>query len=242
MNALKLQRRLDALNISPLPLETGPLVLKTKNTDSLSIWRPKGVLVSTIREHNSGSVKVCVSEDQEFFATGASDGLRVFQTQGLTDRVVVRSDSSHRTENAIVDLTCLTNSHTVACAASNVIDLVRVDEGFRKKCIDRVHIDQNDSVTSLFHNITYSRSMLGYTTQNVGVEGFDLRSRESPYTLPVPPEFGWSTSSYVDHLFASLIAQPISNTIDLQHNRSPTQQSPHTQVLQGRNLRRRRNI
>ena len=87
-------------------------------------------------------------------------------------------------------------THHCSLCGSNVIDLVRVDEGFRKKCIDRVHIDQNDSVTSLFHRITYSRSVLGFSTQNVGLKGFDLRSRDTPYTLPVPPEFGWTTCSY----------------------------------------------
>jgi len=199
LSSNRLERRLHALQVPPLPLNTGRCQ-NSLNQDSLSIWRPKAVLVATIREHGRGAVsKIKVSQDELFFASGGTDGtVKIWRTHDLCDRIVLRSDATHRLEGPIQDLTILKDSHTVSCSARNVVELVRVDEGFRKKAIHRFQVEKNDCVTSMFHNITYSRSVLGYTTQNIGVSSFDVRSRDSPFTLRIPPEFGWTTASYVN--------------------------------------------
>lgn len=82
-------------------------------------WRPKGVLMATLHEHDQAVNKICVAQDQLFFATGSSDGtVRLWLTPGLERTTFPRSALTYASQGgAITDLCMIDNTHSIASAS-----------------------------------------------------------------------------------------------------------------------------
>eukprot|EP01038_Epipyxis_sp_PR26KG_P008875 gene8875-11972_t len=142
-----LTKRINALNIPPLPVDLGVLVQPdgrkyscyneyldvsaSFDSQNRSIWRPKeNVLLATLREHSGSVNRIAVAPDQTYFTSASSDKtVKIWQTRNL-ERVAfprsVATYSNHR--GAIIDMTPLENSHSMATASDDgSLHIWRVD-------------------------------------------------------------------------------------------------------------------
>lgn len=235
--------KLNALKVPPLPpklsentiygskLPISPQIASNSSNDtSGSFKRRIDTVVATSRTaskfgHTGPVVRLVVSNDQRFFATGSHDGTcRVWELEkaekcnGVLESSVTYS--GHLTQNSpsnvrINDLVVLEGSHSVCSAASDgSIHTWRVEMTSPSKqsapandgrkssravgstVIRQMNPDEGE-ILALNHFNTSSASVLTYATQKGYVHSWDLRSASEPFLLQIPNDTGYITSCTV---------------------------------------------
>lgn len=232
--------KLNALQVPPLPPRlakekpTSPNKATpqargmTKDSSSGPEWKLKiDTMVSTSRctaehGHVAPVVRLVVSQDQHFFATGSHDGrCRVWELEKAerSNGVMESSHtySGHQEENKgscrVNDLAIVEGGHSIVSGASNgSVHVWRVDmvssmkqsptSQYETREVSRVvgasEIRQvapdEGEILAVNHFNTSSASILSYATQKGNVHSWDLRSAREPFALRIPNETGYITS------------------------------------------------
>ena len=234
--------KLNALQVPPLP----PRLAKEKantatprptpqargmtrdQTPSGPEWKLKiDTMVATSKctvehGHVAPIVRLVVSQDQHFFATGSHDGkCRVWELE-KAERSNGVMESSH-TYNGhqesgkgscrVNDLAMVEGGHSIVSGSSNGsvhvwrVDLVssmkqspasqyetrEVSRVVGASEVRQVNPDEGE-ILAVNHFNTASASILAYATQKGNVHSWDMRSAREPFTLKLPNETGYITS------------------------------------------------
>ncbi|KAJ1558920.1 Serine/threonine-protein kinase [Nowakowskiella sp. JEL0078] len=157
------------------------------NTD-LRHWRPQGLLVAQLSEHNGAVNKIRVAPDHTFFASCSDDGtVKIWDSRRIERNATNRSRLSYSTQGGkIMSITFCENTRSIASASQNgTIHIGRVDyisssnsapkyNGY--ETMRTLSLENGDYPILLEHFDYDSQSVLLYSTFHGKMCGFDLRT------------------------------------------------------------------
>ncbi len=187
------------------------ITLLTTLGASESSWRPRGVLIAHLQEHQRAVNDVAVSADSIFFASASDDGtVKIWDCRRLERDVSFRSRLTYplQTDGRALHVTMLGNGHHVGAASSNgTIHVCAVDyvarlggsaeryAGISNTCkLDT----QEGSILSLQNFSNDGPPQLLYSTQRNGIHLWDLRTQADVWTLRVKPAQGFISTTVLD--------------------------------------------
>ncbi|CAK9272337.1 unnamed protein product [Sphagnum jensenii] len=187
------------------------ITLLTTLGASESSWRPRGVLIAHLQEHQRAVNDVAVSADSIFFASASDDGtVKIWDCRRLERDVSFRSRLTYplQTDGRALHVTMLGNDHHVGVASSNgTIHVCAVDyvarlggsaeryAGISNTCkLDT----QEGSILSLQNFSNDGPPQLLYSTQRNGIHLWDLRTQADVWTLRVKPAQGFISTTVLD--------------------------------------------
>jgi phosphoinositide-3-kinase regulatory subunit 4 len=187
------------------------ITLLTTLGASESSWRPRGVLIAHLQEHQRAVNDVAVSADSIFFASASDDGtVKIWDCRRLERDVSFRSRLTYplQTDGRALHVTILGNGHHVGAASSNgTIHVCAVDyvarlggsaeryAGISNTCkLDT----QEGSILSLQNFSNDGPPQLLYSTQRNGIHLWDLRTQADVWTLRVKPAQGFISTTVLD--------------------------------------------
>ncbi|CAK9875311.1 unnamed protein product [Sphagnum jensenii] len=187
------------------------ITLLTTLGASESSWRPRGVLIAHLQEHQCAVNDVAVSADSIFFASASDDGtVKIWDCRRLERDVSFRSRLTYplQTDGRALHVTMLGNDHHVGAASSNgTIHVCAVDyvarlggsaeryAGISNTCkLDT----QEGSILSLQNFSNDGPPQLLYSTQRNGIHLWDLRTQADVWTLRVKPAQGFISTTVLD--------------------------------------------
>ncbi|KAI8799791.1 hypothetical protein BJ742DRAFT_686782 [Cladochytrium replicatum] len=176
----------------------------------LKSWRPEGVLVANLTEHQKAVNRVRVAPDHNFFATCSDDGtVKVWDSHRLEKNVSNRARLSYKAQGGkILSFTFCESTHSIASVSDNgTIHINRVEyipsashapkyEGYIP--VRMVTVDEGDYPVMVEHFDTETESMLVYATLGGRLCGLDLRTMKSAWSLDIPPNYGVPTALLID--------------------------------------------
>lgn len=237
--------KLNALEVPPLPpklsgegetrrtpaIPTQRAIAK-EPTSKTSEWKARiDTVVASSRPssdlgHTAPIVRLVVSHDQRFFATGSHDGTcRVWEmdnakkSNGILESSITYS--GHMTDDLaqsprINDLAMLEGTHSICSGASDgSVHVWRVDmvsstkpssvASGEARTLSRVAgsseirkmNSQEGEILAINHYNSSSASIFTFATQKGFVHSWDLRSASEPFTLKTPQDTGYITSCAV---------------------------------------------
>ncbi|KAL6072824.1 Serine/threonine-protein kinase, variant 2 [Balamuthia mandrillaris] len=165
-------------------------------------WRPRGVLVAHLHEHQGAVNQLRVSRDNLFFASCSDDGtVKIWDSQRLEKNVTIRSRLTYSAQGGkVTSIAICENTHTVASGSDNgSIHLFNVEYTTKKegsvhrytgmstiKCFDGI----DGSVVQLEHYNDSNQSLLVYGTTKGVVRAFDLRSDTTAWLMQNDNDLG----------------------------------------------------
>ncbi|KAL3686006.1 hypothetical protein R1sor_004028 [Riccia sorocarpa] len=174
-------------------------------------WRPKGVLIANLQEHQRSVNQIAVAHDNTFFVSGSDDGnVKVWDCRRLERD---RSEKSRLTYSFgskahVLCVTTLASRHEVVAATSTgKIHVFNVDyvaklngsseryTGFTEIC--KLEGDEG-AVLSLHTFKSKGPSLLLYSTQRNGMHLNDLRTQNEAWVLRGKPAEGYITTTALD--------------------------------------------
>ncbi|CAM6046085.1 unnamed protein product [Sphagnum compactum] len=187
------------------------ITLLTTLGASESSWRPRGVLIAHLQEHQRAVNDVAVSADSIFFASASDDGtVKIWDCRRLERDVSFRSRLTYplQTDGRALHVTMLGNGHHVGAASSNgTIHVCAVDyvarlggsaERYAGISNTRRLDTQEGSILSLQNFSNDGPPQLLYSTQRNGIHLWDLRTQADAWTLRVKPAQGFISTTVLD--------------------------------------------
>ncbi|CAK9223943.1 unnamed protein product [Sphagnum troendelagicum] len=187
------------------------ITLLTTLGASESSWRPRGVLIAHLQEHQRAVNDVAVSADSIFFASASDDGtVKIWDCRRLERDVSFRSRLTYplQTDGRALHVTMLGNDHHVGAASSNgtihvcAIDYVARLGGSAERYAgisNTCKLDtQEGSILSLQNFSNDGPPQLLYSTQRNGIHLWDLRTQADVWTLRVKPAQGFISTTVLD--------------------------------------------
>jgi phosphoinositide-3-kinase regulatory subunit 4 len=176
-----------------------------------SPWRPRGVLIAHLQEHQSAVNDVTVSADNIFFASASDDGtVKIWDCRHLERHISFRSCVTYplQAEGRALHVTMLGNGHHVGAASGNgTIHVFAVDyvarlggsaeryTGISNTCNLNT---QEGNILSLQNFSNDGPPQLLYSTQCNGVHLWDLRTQTDVWTLRAKPTQGFISTTALD--------------------------------------------
>lgn len=170
----------------------------------LNEWKPKGELITTIKEHNGCINKIAVSQDNNFFISCSDDGtVKIWDSKGIDRDVGYKSKLTDKSQGGrITDALLLDNSHTYASSS---------DQGSIHLCRIEYLSNNNQynvtSATSMYRNsvgegaiytmnqfTTNTSTVLLYGTQSSKIHTLDIRNSYADTFVTLPSELGTITT------------------------------------------------
>lgn len=210
-----IQKRIVSLSIPKLPQDFGSLrnergetykkyVVPLHQSIKLNEWKPKGELITTIKEHNGCINKIAVSQDNNFFISCSDDGtVKIWDSKGIDRDVGYKSKLTDKSQGGrITDALLLDNSHTYASSS---------DQGSIHLCRIEYLSNNNQynvtSATSMYRNsvgegaiytmnqfTTNTSTVLLYGTQSSKIHTLDIRNSYADTFVTLPSELGTITT------------------------------------------------
>ncbi|KAL2654025.1 hypothetical protein R1flu_022153 [Riccia fluitans] len=174
-------------------------------------WRPKGVLIANLQEHQRSVNQIAVAHDNTFFVSGSDDGnVKVWDCRRLERD---RSEKSRLTYSfgskaPVLCVTTLASSHEVVAATSTGkihkfnVDYVAKLNGSNERYKGFTEICKMDSekgaVLSLQTFKSKGPSLLLYSTQRNGMHLTDVRTQSEAWVLKGKAADGYITTTALD--------------------------------------------
>lgn len=197
-----------------------------------SSWRPRGVLIAHLQEHQRAVNEVAVSSDNIFLASASDDGtVKIWDCRKLERDISFRSRLTYplQGEGRALHVSILGNGHQVAAASSKgTIHVVTVDYVARlggssaryTGISDTRKLDTHEgNVLTMQNLITEGPSQLLYSTQRNGIHLWDLRNQTDAWTLKANPDQGFISAISVDpacHWLVSATSRGVLTLWDLR--------------------------
>ncbi|KAH8939348.1 hypothetical protein BDL97_15G033100 [Sphagnum fallax] len=176
-----------------------------------SPWRPRGVLIAHLQEHQGAVNDVTVSADNIFFASASDDGtVKIWDCRRLERDISFRSRVTYplQAEGRALHVTMLGNGHHVGAASGDgTIHVFAVDYvahlGGSAECYTGISntckLDtQEGNILSLQNFSNDGPPQLLYSTQCNGVHLWDLRTQTDVWTLRAKPAQGFISTTALD--------------------------------------------
>ena len=181
------------------------------SSSALKSWKPSGTLVAHLTEHKQSVNKLCISEDNQFFASCSNDGtVKVWDCQRLEKKVTNRARLSfdqYKEGGKLLSMCMLKHSHSIACGSEHGrLSIFRVDcDLSRKDVIDYKHFTMIErgfstigAITAMDHFNRSMESLIVCSTSVGHVHGFDLRMKNEAFIMDNTSKAGSITSMIVD--------------------------------------------
>lgn len=169
-------------------------------------WRPQGILVAHLQEHQLAVNDIAVSHDHNFFVTSSDDcTVKIWDSRRLEKDISFRSRLTYSLDDGrALHVTMFGGGSQVAVASSrgtiNVFSVDYVPRGGgsveRYSGISNIKKKetQEGAVLSLQNYATEGPPMILYSTQHNGIHLWDLRAQNNAWTLKASPEEGYVSS------------------------------------------------
>jgi phosphoinositide-3-kinase regulatory subunit 4 len=166
-------------------------------------WRPRGVLIAHLQEHQRAVNKVVVSHDNSFFVSASDDGtVKVWDCKRLESNISFKSRLTYSLLGGKALGVCMIGSgpQVAASSSTGIIHVFSVDHVARasggvEKCSGLVDVrkieTQEGSALSLQNYSLDGPAMLLYTTQRNGIHLCDLRAQKNAWSLKAKPSQGY---------------------------------------------------
>lgn len=166
-------------------------------------WRPRGVLIAHLQEHQRAVNKVAVSHDNCFFVSASDDGnVKVWDCRRLESNISFRSRLTYSFHGGKALSVCMigTGPQVAAASSSGVVHVFSVDyvarvagsvERYSGIADVRKLETQEGAVLSLQSYTPDGPPMLLYTTQRNGIHLWDLRAQNDAWCLKAKPSQGY---------------------------------------------------
>lgn len=226
--------KLKALDVPPLPVKLGDPIIQTrkgqpsiplvKHGGPTSGWKPrlKCLLATTspMSGHTASVVRLAVSKDQSFFASGSHDGTcriwemsKVEQSGGVLESSIIYTEHSKDKPVRVNDIAMLEGTHAMVSGDSGgSVHVWRVDmvmttghnQGEYSHPYDRSRVAGSTSVRTVnkeegeiltvSHFNSSSGSIVTFGTQKGIIHSWDMRCAQEPFLLRHGPDLGHLTS------------------------------------------------
>uniref|UniRef100_A0A7S1FIY7 non-specific serine/threonine protein kinase n=1 Tax=Noctiluca scintillans TaxID=2966 RepID=A0A7S1FIY7_NOCSC len=166
-------------------------------------WRPKGILLATLYEyaHQSGVpvVKVDTTDDSRILVTGGKDGVvKLWNCRDLLNDVAVSSSHTltvSSDKQRLRTLRTVHNSKAVAVGSESGDVFLYKMELSGTTASEACHLRSPErrgpcAVMCIEQFDTELENLLVFAQQNGRVQGWDVRSRSSSWSLPAVPRLG----------------------------------------------------
>jgi len=176
-----------------------------------SPWRPRGVLIAHLQEHQCAVNDVTVSADNIFFASASDDGtVKIWDCHRLERDISFRSRVTYplQAEGRALHVPMLGNGHHVGAASGNgtvhvfAVDYVDRLGGSAERYTgisDTGKLNtQEGNILSLQNFSNDGPPQLLYSTQCNGVHLWDLRTQTDVWTLRAKPAQGFISTTALD--------------------------------------------
>ncbi|CAM6126892.1 unnamed protein product [Calypogeia fissa] len=175
-----------------------------------SSWRPKGVLIAHLQEHQRAVNEVSVSSDQIFFVSGSDDGtVKVWDCRRLERDISFRSRLTYDFPyGRVLCVKMLSDGHQVAAASSSgAIHVLNIDYQARlggsneryTGFSDTRKLDSDEgAIVSLQNFVPEGPPHLLYSTQRSRTHLWDLRSPKDAWVLKGDPAQGYTSATALD--------------------------------------------
>ncbi|KAH9304628.1 hypothetical protein KI387_009032, partial [Taxus chinensis] len=173
-------------------------------------WRPRGILVAHLQEHQLAVNDIAVSHDHNFFVSAADDcTVKIWDSRRLEKDITFRSRLTYSVgDGRALHVTMFASGSQVAVASSSgIIHVFSVNYLSREDgSIDRYTSTEvvmkketkEGAVLSLQNYATEGPQMLLYSTQCNGIHLWDLRTQTNAWSLKACPEEGYISSVVLD--------------------------------------------
>ena len=181
------------------------------STNAESSWRPRGVLIAHLQEHQRAVNEVAVSSDNILFASASDDGtVKIWDCRRLERDISFRSRLTYPLQNGgrALHVTLLSGGHQVAAASSKgtihvfTVDYVARTGGSNERYTgfsDTRKLDsQEGNVLTLQKFNNEGPSQLLYSTQRNGIHLWDLRTQVDVWTLKAKADQGYISATALD--------------------------------------------
>ncbi|XWS72101.1 hypothetical protein CRYUN_Cryun02cG0011700 [Craigia yunnanensis] len=180
-------------------------------------WRPRGVLVAHLQEHQSAVNDIAISNDHSFFVSVSDDStVKVWDSRKLEKDISFRSRLTYHLEGSRALCTAMlrNSAQVVVGACDGTIHMFSVDHISRGlgnvvekysgiADIKKKDVKEGAILTLLNYPVDNCGSqMFMYSTQNCGIHLWDTRSSSNSWTLKAIPEEGY---------ISCLVAGPCGN-------------------------------
>ncbi|XP_024383874.1 serine/threonine-protein kinase VPS15 isoform X3 [Physcomitrium patens] len=195
---------------SEASLESGTPLLSS-SVVAESSWKPRGVLIAHLQEHQRAVNEVAVSSDNVFLASASDDGtVKIWDCRRLERDISFRSRLTYPLQNdgRALHVSILGGGHQVAAASSEgnihvfTVDYVARQGNSTERYTgisDTRKLDTQEgnamTMQSLFNE---GPSQLLYSTQRNGIHLWDLRTQTDAWVLRSKPDQGYITAVSVD--------------------------------------------
>lgn len=190
--------------------ESGAPILGS-STNAESSWRPRGVLIAHLQEHQRAVNEVAVSSDNILFASASDDGtVKIWDCRRLERDISFRSRLTYPLQNdgRALHVTLLGGGHQVAAASSKgtihvfTVDYVARTGGSNERYTGFSDIRKLDSqegnVLTMQKFTSEGPPQLLYSTQRNGIHLWDLRTQVDVWTLKAKPDQGYISATSLD--------------------------------------------
>jgi len=160
-------------------------------------WRPKGILVSDLREHSSAVNKLAVSRDNIFMVSCSDDGtVKIWDAKKLKS-ISAHSRLTYQQEGRLLDITICDCSHSFASVSSSgTIHVCKVEYSIDRQdnsaqkyvgCAMVKSLEPDEgAILAVEHANTITESLLMFGSQTGIVHSWDLRSQYEPWHFDIP--------------------------------------------------------
>ncbi|GLJ26656.1 hypothetical protein SUGI_0518430 [Cryptomeria japonica] len=181
-------------------------------------WRPRGILVAHLQEHQLAVNDIAVSHDHNFFVSASDDcTVKIWDSRRLEKDITFRSRLTYSVgDGRALHVAMFANGPQVAVASSSGrIHVFSVNYLLREDgSIDRYTGTENvakketkeGAVLSLQKFSTEGPPMILYSTQHNGIHLWDLRAQINAWTLKASPKEGYISAVVVDPFQSWLVS------------------------------------
>ena len=219
------------VSASEASLDSGSPLLSSSGAAESS-WRPRGVLVAHLQEHQRAVNEVAVSNDNIFLASASDDGtVKIWDCRRLERDISFRSRLTYhlQSEGRALHVSILGDGHQVAAASSKgtirvfTVDYVARQGGSTERYTgfsDVRKLDtQEGNVLTMQNLVTDGPSLLLYSTQRNSIHLWDLRTQTDAWTVRTKPDQGYLSAISVDpacNWFVSATSRGVLTLWDLR--------------------------
>ncbi|KAI3641947.1 hypothetical protein MIR68_000057 [Amoeboaphelidium protococcarum] len=196
------------------PLATGAASSKQ---NSISQWKPAGVLLATFTEHSDRANQLSLSPDSRYFISSSSDGsLKLFDCGQLESDVMFHSQLSYTQRGAQWQKVHFCNgTQTVFACHNSGAEVLNVEYNFSAVSGDSQGDNDQKRITALQTCSIPSQSIysscvvddqkgiFAIASDCNTVNGWDIRCDRSIWTFKNPSYLGYISSMCADSLFSS---------------------------------------
>lgn len=181
-------------NPSPFPLED--------HVDASHIsWRPRGVLVSNLKEHTNAVNSISVSRDNKFVLSCSSDGTaKLWDAFRIQNSVNASSQLTFKSKSPILDGKVLDSAHSFVVGSElGDVSVCRVEHTESRDSARYIGCSLvqsqtvEGSIVCIENYVTSHSNMILYASSSGVVYGWDLRTPERPFSFKVPQGAGMVT-------------------------------------------------